>query len=314
MDKPTQEGPQPTSTALSLGGSLQALRPQTFEDVQRIARLAVRAGLSPSGRYGLDEETKHAQATMAILQGLECGIPPIQALQGISIINGRALIYGDLLTALLWSKGFKIKKWLTGTGDARTGHARITRPDGEVIEKSFSVTQAKQARLWDTREKVRKRGQDKSVYEADNDSPWFRFGERMLEWRAFGWCVKDGASDATHGMLVYEEASDDANRMVDVTPADEQPTARPAKTFTRTLEIPDEDPPAADPQPVQVQDEAPGEPPPDVSAWLEQLRLDREHCESEEDLDILRESNKATIAALKPRDRKKANEILKSDE
>ena len=297
----------PTRQPLALGGQLHALRPQTFEDVQRMAKLAVMAGLTPKGRGGdaVPEDVMVAQATMAILQGLECDIPPIQALQGIAIINGRALIYGDLLTALLWSKGFKVEKHIEGTGDNRVAVAKITRPDGRTIEKRFSVADAKQARLWDQRDKVEKRGKN-GPYMAANDSPWFRFPERMLEWRAFGWAVKDGASDATHGLLTYEEEAPEANRIVDITPPDHQ------SKRGKDLDIPDEIPEA---QVVDVQAPEPESQEqivfPSPVEYLRKLQDERDLCNSEAELEELRAANKEIIAGLKPRDRKKADAILK---
>lgn len=205
----------PSKVPMLAGKPLAAINPTTFDEVTRLAKVAVMAGLAASKED--DEQKAIAKATMAILHGLEVGIPAVQAVQNISIVNGKPMIYGDLLTAVLWSKGFKVKKWVTGEGDARIGNAQIIRPDGTIIDKSFSVAQAKKARLWDTRERVTRNGKN-GQYTVDNDSPWYRFDERMLEWRAFGFACKDGASDATRGMLVYEEASPDANRMVDVTP------------------------------------------------------------------------------------------------
>lgn len=205
----------PSKVPMLAGKPLAAINPTTFDEVTRLAKVAVMAGLAASKEE--DEQKAIAKATMAILHGLEVGIPAVQAVQNIAIVNGKPMIYGDLLTAVLWSKGFKVKKWITGEGDARVGNAQIIRPDGTIIDKSFSVAQAKKARLWDTREKVTRNGKN-GQYTIDNDSPWYRFDERMLEWRAFGFACKDGASDATRGMLVYEEASPDANRMVDVTP------------------------------------------------------------------------------------------------
>ena len=71
----------------------------------------------------------------------------------------------------------------------------------------------------------------------------------MLEWRAFGFAVKDGASDFTHGMGVREEADPDYNRMIDITP-DDQPTADP-------------------PEPPDIPEEIPVEPVVDVEAFLD---------------------------------------------
>lgn len=295
---------------LHAGGKLAAINPQSFEDVQRLARMAVKAGLSPRDKKD-DEETAIAKATMAIMQGLECDIPPMQAVQGIAVINGKAMMYGDLLTALLWAKGFKIKKWITGDGDERSGHARITRPDGEVIENEFSVRQAKQARLWDTREKVKKNWNG-SWEEKPNDSPWFRFSDRMLEWRAFGYCVKDGASDATHGMLVTEEAAPDFNQMVDVTPAKDAIADTGCQSLPELPEIPDI--PDLPDISNESQDAHHDDLIADVDGFLADLEEQRSYCQSEEDLRELMESRSDLIERLPAPAKAKALKILEIEE
>jgi len=205
-----------SAPAMQAGAALRSFNPTTFDEVTRLAKMAVMAGLS--GSKDDNQDAAIAKATMAVMQGLELGLPAMQAVQNIAIINGKAMIYGDLLTAVLWSKGFKIEKRIEGTGEMRCGYAKITRPDGQTIEKRFSVADAKRARLWDERDKVRRKGRGGEFYEAVNDSPWYRFPDRMLEWRAFGFCCKDGASDATRGMMVREEMAPEFNEMVDVTP------------------------------------------------------------------------------------------------
>jgi len=243
--------PSKSLTTIRSGGRLASIVPQTFEEVQRIASMAVAAGLG-SRAWNDSAEQAIAKATAAIMHGLELGLSPMQALGGIAVINGKTTIYGDLLTAVLWSSGFKIKKWTDGEGDARIARARITRPDGEVIEASFSVDQAKKARLWDTREIVRKKGKGGESYDAPNDSAWFRFDQDMLEWKAVGRAVRAGASDATHGMMIREDVD---TPIIDVEPVreiskpisddfipepDEKPDTNQAETVEPTQEQPDE--------------------------------------------------------------------------
>jgi len=180
--------------------------PQTIEEVQRYARMAMAAGLAPKERGGdAGPDATLAKVALIIMHGLECGLKPMQALAGIAIINGRTQIWGDLLTALLWSHGFKVEKSIDGDGDNRKGVARITRPDGTIITGSFSIPQARQARLWDTREKVRKKSRDGGTYEADNDSPWHKYPDDMLQWKALARAVKTGASDVTRGLALRED-------------------------------------------------------------------------------------------------------------
>lgn len=211
--------------------------PQSFEEVQRLASMVVASGLWKGDKKDTDQQ-KHAKATMAIMQGLECGVPPIQAIQSIAVINGKCVMYGDLLTALLWANGFDIEQTIAGTGDQRTATCTITRPNGKKITRTFSVADAKKARLWDERATVKKQW-DGKWEDKPNDSPWFRFGDRMLGWRALGWAQKDGASDVTKGLQVREEVEADAP-MLDITPA---PAA--------ALELPDI------PEPTAIEDAQP---------------------------------------------------------
>lgn len=221
--------------ALKPSGALQSIAPQSLDEVARIAKLAVMAGLMivPTKRKrksdeedgddddGGGEDKLIATATMVILQGMEVGLPPMQALQTIALINGRPLIWGDAVPALLWRAGFTIEESIDGDGEARTARCKVTRPDGKSVERTFSVADAKRARLWDTREKIKKWGKNFQTkrpeqYEAPNDSPWFRFPDRMLAMRARGFAVKDGASDVTRGLYLREEY--EANDIVDATP------------------------------------------------------------------------------------------------
>lgn len=224
---------------LRSGTKPMGIVPQSFEEVQRLASMVVASGLWKGDKKDTDQQ-KHAKATMAIMQGLECGVPPIQAIQSIAVINGKCVMYGDLLTALLWANGFDIDQTIAGSGDQMTATCTITRPNGKKITRSFSVADAKKARLWDERPIVKKQW-DGKWEEKPNDSPWFRFGPRMLGWRALGWAQKDGASDVTKGLQVREEVEAEAP-MLDITPA---PAA--------ALELPDI------PEPPAIEDEQPAD-------------------------------------------------------
>ena len=205
------------------GSKLAPIMPTSFEDVQRFARVAVAAGMFKAD----GEETALAQATLAVMQGLESGIPPMQAIQQIAIINGRATIWGDLVPALIWSRGHEIEEWIEGEGDGRVAHCQITRGDnGRIVKRSFSVKQAVKAGLWDTRARVKRwNNQKKEWYEKDNDNPWFRFDERMLQMRARGFCARDAVPDVLRGMYIREEMEEE-RPVRDITP--ERASVQPA--------------------------------------------------------------------------------------
>lgn len=204
-------------TTLTAGGKTLAIIPQSFEDVQRVAKAAIAAGVGPA-TYKDDDEVSLAKATTAIMTGLELGVPPMQSLQNIAVINGRPMIWGELVPALLLAHGFKLHTEINGEGDERTALARITRPNGDEIARTFSAKQAKDAGLWDERKLV-KRKQYGEWKEVPNDSPWFCYRDDMLIWKAVARAVKFGAADVTKGLAVREDmVRPDRDEPIDITP------------------------------------------------------------------------------------------------
>lgn len=208
---------------LKAGSSITGIVPSTLEDVYRLAKGISASGLAPK------EMSTPEQITVAILTGLEIGLPPMFAIQKIAVVNGRPTLWGDALPGILWSRGFKIREWMDGEGDARTARCEVTRPDGAKIERAFSVRDAIKAGLWSTDARVTRKSRDGGTYQKDNDSPWFRFPERMLQMRARGYACRDGAADALGGLYLREEIEEP---MKDITPAKPEPLAIP--------DIPDE--------------------------------------------------------------------------
>lgn len=219
-------------SVIQAGSAVRAVIPTDFEQVTRFAKTAVMAGMfaertgSKSNEDDNDLAAQNkalAQATMAILQGMECGIPPMQAVQQIAVIKGRCTIWGDLVPALIWRAGHKIKEWSEGKGDDRVAHCEITRSDSpEPIKRSFSISDAKQAGLWSPEAKIKGYNKKESKsYDKDNDSPWHRYPDRMLQMRARGFCARDAVPDVLRGLYVREELEDEQRRFEqarDVTP------------------------------------------------------------------------------------------------
>lgn len=179
--------------ALRSGGSISAIVPQSIEEVYRVAKCISESGLAPNGMKTPE------QVTVAILTGLEIGLPPMFAIQKIAVINGRPSIWGDAVPALLWSKGFKLREDFEGEGDKLIAGCAVTRPDGEIIFRSFSVAQAKKAGLW------------------GKSGPWSQYPDRMLQMRARGLACRDGAPDVLSGLYLAEEAQEiDGGQLVEV--------------------------------------------------------------------------------------------------
>lgn len=227
---------------LRAGGVMASIIPQNVEEAYRLAKMAYRAGIlkpqkvrstDDSGKSTYadeDDEAVISRGTMQVLQGLEIGMPPMQALQLIALVGSRLVVHSEGVPAILWAKGFKLKEWDEDQyTDKWTAHCELTRPDGTVIARSFSVKQAIKAKLWSPAEKITKKGRGGSTYEAENDSAWHRFDFRMLMHRARGYAANDGGSDAMRGIGVRELVED--ARTIDVTP-----------NVSAALEVPDDIP------------------------------------------------------------------------
>ena len=171
----------PTVVPLRAGGRVQAIIPDTVEEVFRIAKAVAASGLAPNGMRSPE------QITIAIMHGAEIGLPPMQAIQRIAVVNGRPAIWGDAVPALLLARGFKIIETMDGVEDARGATCCVVRPDGTKIERRFTIGDAKIAGLW------------------GKAGPWKQYPDRMLQMRARGFAARDGAADVLSGLYVAEE-------------------------------------------------------------------------------------------------------------
>lgn len=174
---------------LRSGAVIQAIIPQDVEQVFRLATAISKSGLAPSTMK--DPE----KLVVAIMHGLEIGLPPMQAVQRIAVINGRPAIWGDALPALLWARGFKLEE---GVADG-VATCTVIRPDGSRITRSFTNGDAKKAGL------------------LGKPGPWQQYPDRMLQMRARGFAARDGAADVLSGLYVAEELAD-APELIEATP------------------------------------------------------------------------------------------------
>ncbi|MEN5229041.1 hypothetical protein [Brevundimonas naejangsanensis] len=171
--------------AIMAGGAVAALVPQSLDEAFRVAQAIAASGLAPRG---LD---KPEQVMVAIMAGAELGLAPFQALQSFAIVNNRPTLWGDGLMAVARAQGIKAQEWIDGEGDAAVAHCEVTRPDtGETIARSFSVSDAKKAGLW------------------NKQGPWQQYPKRMLQMRARAWALRDGCADMLRGFQVREEVED----------------------------------------------------------------------------------------------------------
>jgi hypothetical protein len=174
-----------------------SLAPQTMAESIEFSKMVSRSSMCPPCYKNKPEDVM-----IAIQWGHELGLQPLQSLQNISVINGKPNVYGDAALALVRSHPncLGVKEWLEGEGEKLTAYCCVTRAYGDTVEKttkSFSIADAKRARLWGRK------------------GPWTEYPKRMLTMRARGFAIRDAFPDALKGMITREEAQDYPNEHKD---------------------------------------------------------------------------------------------------
>lgn len=169
---------------------LPTLAPTNMTEAMEFSKMISQSGMVPGAYKG-----KPQDVLVAIQWGYELGLQPLQALQNIAVINGKPSVYGDAALALVKNdhRCAGVKEWIDGEGDNRVAHCLVKRRYAEEIEeteRTFSVADAKKARLW------------------GKQGPWTNYAERMLAMRARGFALRDAFPDALKGVITAEEAQD----------------------------------------------------------------------------------------------------------
>lgn len=236
--------------ALAGGGNVIAIVPQTFEETMRVARAVVASGLAPAALIGKKTGDDAAAAVaVCIMSGAELGLKPMVSLRSFTVINGKPALYGDGLINVVRQSG-KVAFLKTGyemRDGQMVGYCHAKRSDtGEESRVEFTQAQAERAGLWDDRPTIRKQvwENNQKVWKENqpNDAPWYKFRERMIAWRAAGYCLRELFGDVLGGIRDEFEAREiaDADEMRDITPAERpaqpKPPVPPAPPAAKTIE------------------------------------------------------------------------------
>lgn len=181
-----------------------SLVPSSLGEAMELGKLIAESDFAPK-----DYKGKPGNVVIAIQMGCDLGLKPMQALQNIAVINGRPSIFGDAALAIVYAADIleKFEEFYEGTPyeDSYTAVCVAKRKGLAEVRRSFSVSDAKQAKLWG------KRGRD------GQDTPWITYPARMLRFRARGFTLRDVAADCLLGLILAEEAQDYPTA-IDVTP------------------------------------------------------------------------------------------------
>jgi hypothetical protein len=187
---------RPQVPAIRTGGQVAAIIPQSIEEVFRVAKGVVQSGLAPDALVkGKDVDSAAMAVAVAIMSGAELGLKPMVSLRSFTVINNKPALYGDGLINVVRQSG-KVTRLATGC-DTREGKlvgwCEAKRNDTDEEKRvEFSQDDAVRAGLWAT----------------SGSTPWAKYPQRMLAWRAAGWCLRELFGDVLGGIRDEFEAQD----------------------------------------------------------------------------------------------------------
>jgi hypothetical protein len=186
---------------------------KTLGDLEAFAEKVVDSPFFPPSFYPSKAKPEDARrlavnsVCVALQYGAELGLSPVQSLQNLAVINGKASIYGDAMLALcVSSKHWDHKGWSESiSDDGQSCTVTVRRLGGNTHTVIFAMDDAKKAGL------IGKGG------------PWQQYPKRMLQMRARGFALRDVFPDVLKGLKSAEERMDEPE-VIDV-------ASRPAMTL-----------------------------------------------------------------------------------
>jgi len=164
----------------------ERFQPRNLTELMSWAKLVTSSGLAPKGM-------NESGVVLCVQMGADLNISPPQAIQNIAVINGRPSIFGDLGLAI-FKRDAAFKSFEEDAPDVALkqgyGRCKITMKNGDVVERRFSVEEAKTAKLW------------------GKSGPWTDYPGRMLMFRARWWAMRDADGGVFKGVAAGEEVYD----------------------------------------------------------------------------------------------------------
>lgn len=162
-----------------------SLTPKSLDEAMKFSEMIAASDICPK-----DFKGKAGNVLVAVQMGSELGLPPMQAIQNIAVINGRPSIWGDATPAL--AKAHPKFEYMDESFDESTFTAicKIKRKGEPEQIKKFGQADAQQAGLW------------------GKPGPWQNYPKRMCQMRARAFAIRDVFPDALKGIQVAEEVLD----------------------------------------------------------------------------------------------------------
>lgn len=162
-----------------------SLTPKNLDEAMQFSRMIANSDICPK-----DFKGKAGNVLVAIQMGLEVGLPPMQAIQNIAVVNGRPTLWGDVIPAL--AKAHPKFEYMNEefSKEGFMAICKIKRKGEPEQIRTFSQEDAQKANLW------------------GKTSAWAKYPKRMCQMRARAFAIRDVFPDALKGIQVAEEVMD----------------------------------------------------------------------------------------------------------
>jgi hypothetical protein len=186
------------------------ITPANLGEAMEMAKIMAQSSIVPK-----DYQGNPGNVLVAIQWGAEIGLPPLQAMQNIAVINGRPSIWGDAALAIVRSSGSL--EYIRETQTATEATCTIKRVGEPEEVRTFSVEDSKRAGL------------------SGKQGPWTQYPRRMMQMRARSWAIRDVFPDVLRGCHIAEEAQDMPERNMGDAKIVEDPSANRTESVKAKL-------------------------------------------------------------------------------
>lgn len=178
--------------------------PTSMRDAITFAEFVSDSEFLPKDYKILDPKQKLANVIISIQFGAELGLSPMQSLQNISVVNSRPAVWGDAQLGIVRASGKMefISEFFEGNpyDDDFKAVCVVKRKGEPEVRREFSVSDAKEAGLW------------------DKAGTWKTHKKRMLQYKARAFALRDAFTDILKGLHSVEELQ---GEMINVTPVNQ---------------------------------------------------------------------------------------------
>lgn len=223
---------------------------ETLEQAMELSKVMAQASLQSDDLRG-----KAANVLLIVLYGQQLNVPPVVAIQTITVIKGRPVISGKLLLSKVREAGHRAFVPCAHCGKAKANHEQATHvyapdhddehctftiirgDDGEEHTETFTLAEAASAGLVKIND-----GKPTARSQKGEPLPWEAWTKRMLLWRAAGFCADVICPEVRMGFAIegeLDQIADDRPTLAQVAAerADKPTGPSPAKDAEIAEEI-----------------------------------------------------------------------------